>query len=95
MELNSKPSDDYVAAQLGVKSIYEEEGAKVKVIYQGCGAALAGLMVDDTILGVNDIYINKDFPLPDLTFVLKVSPEVCVERIKERGEGAFGKGSRA
>jgi len=33
------------------------------------------------------IYINKDFPLPDLTFVLKVSPEVCVERIKERGEG--------
>lgn len=60
MELNSKPSDDYVAAQLGVKSIYEEEGAKVKVIYQGCGAELAGLMVDDTILGVNDIYINKD-----------------------------------
>jgi len=30
--------------------------------------------------------MNNDFLLPDLTFILKVSPEVCVERIKKRGE---------
>jgi dTMP kinase len=38
-------------------------------------------------LGINDlswlIEINKKFILPDLTFFLKVSPEVCIERIKK------------
>lgn len=29
--------------------------------------------------------LNKEFPLPDLTFVLKVSPDVCLARIEERG----------
>lgn len=33
------------------------------------------------------ININNDFLLPDLTFLLKVVPEVCVQRIKKRGEG--------
>lgn len=33
------------------------------------------------------IKINNDFLLPDLTFLLKVSPEVCVQRIEKRGEG--------
>lgn len=32
------------------------------------------------------IGMNNDFLLPDLTFILKVSPEVCVERIRKRGE---------
>lgn len=30
------------------------------------------------------IKINKNFILPDLTFILKVSPEVCLERIEKR-----------
>ena len=33
------------------------------------------------------IEMNNDFLLPDLTFILKVSPEVCMERIEERGKG--------
>ncbi|MDD2696892.1 MAG: dTMP kinase [Candidatus Pacebacteria bacterium] len=33
------------------------------------------------------IGMNNDFLLPDLTFILKVSPEVCVERIEKRGKG--------
>ncbi|TSC82147.1 MAG: dTMP kinase [Parcubacteria group bacterium Gr01-1014_20] len=31
------------------------------------------------------IGINKGFPIPDKTFILDVSPEVCVERIMSRG----------
>ncbi len=33
------------------------------------------------------IGLNDDFLLPDLTFILQVSPEVCVRRIEKRGEG--------
>lgn len=33
------------------------------------------------------IKINNDFLLPDLIFILKVSPEVCIQRIEKRGEG--------
>jgi len=32
------------------------------------------------------IEINNNFLLPDLTFFLKVKPEICIERIKNRGE---------
>jgi dTMP kinase len=33
------------------------------------------------------IELNKDFILPDLTFFLDVSPEICLNRIKERNKG--------
>jgi dTMP kinase len=33
------------------------------------------------------IMMNDEFLLPDLTIILKVSPEVCVQRIEERGLG--------
>jgi dTMP kinase len=33
------------------------------------------------------IKINNDFLMPDITFLLKVSPEICVQRIEKRGEG--------
>jgi len=33
------------------------------------------------------IKINNEFLLPDLTFFLKVRPEICIQRIKKRGEG--------
>jgi len=33
------------------------------------------------------IKMNNEFLLPDITFILKVSPRVCVQRIEERGEG--------
>jgi dTMP kinase len=32
------------------------------------------------------IKMNENFLMPDLTFILKVSPEVCLERIKKRGD---------
>jgi len=32
------------------------------------------------------IKLNQDFLMPDLTIILKVSPEVCMERIGKRGE---------
>ena len=31
--------------------------------------------------------MNDQFLLPDLTFILEVSPRVCIERIEKRGEG--------
>jgi dTMP kinase len=33
------------------------------------------------------IRLNKDFPKPDLTFIFKVRPEVCLARIGMRGKG--------
>ncbi len=33
------------------------------------------------------IKINNQFLLPDITFLLKVSPEICLERIKKRNQG--------
>lgn len=32
------------------------------------------------------IEMNNQFLYPDITFLLKVNPEVCIERIKKRGE---------
>jgi len=32
------------------------------------------------------IKVNKEFLLPDLTFILKVKPEVCLERIEKRNK---------
>ncbi len=32
------------------------------------------------------IEMNNDFLLPDLTFLLKVNPEVCIKRIERRGD---------
>jgi dTMP kinase len=42
-----------------------------------------------TVSGLNLdwlIKINDEFLLPDLTFLLKVSPKICLERIKKRGK---------
>jgi dTMP kinase len=33
------------------------------------------------------IEINKNFPFPDTVFFLEVQPEVCLERIEQRGQG--------
>jgi predicted metalloprotease with PDZ domain len=60
LSLESKPSKDYVAAFLGVKGLYVNDGLKVKIIYPGSGADLSGMMVDDTIVAVNSIKINRD-----------------------------------
>lgn len=30
-------------------------------------------------------FVQRDFPIPDLTFILKVSPEECIRRIEFRG----------
>lgn len=58
--LEGKPSSDYIAAYLGVKGVSENDGVKVKIIYPGSGADLSGIMVDDTIVAINDIKINRD-----------------------------------
>ena len=31
--------------------------------------------------------MNNNFILPDITFVLKTSPEISIQRIEKRGEG--------
>lgn len=33
------------------------------------------------------IKMNDEFLLPDMTFILKVSPKTCIKRIESRGEG--------
>lgn len=33
------------------------------------------------------IDLNKEYIMPDITFILKVRPEICVERIQKRGAG--------
>ncbi len=33
------------------------------------------------------IKLNQNFLLPDLTFILKVSPKECIKRIEKRGKG--------
>ncbi len=44
--------------------------------------AFGGINVDlDWLIGINDSFL-----LPDLTFFLNVPPEVCIKRIKERGD---------
>jgi predicted metalloprotease with PDZ domain len=60
LELVSKPSNDYVSAFLGVKGTYERNGLQVKSIYPGSGADLSGLMVEDTVIAINNIFINND-----------------------------------
>ena len=32
------------------------------------------------------VILNENFLIPDLTFILKVRPEICLERIEKRGE---------
>jgi len=44
-----------------------------------CFGAAAGLDMEELIK------MNNDFLLPDLTFILNVRPEVCVQRITNRG----------
>ncbi len=44
-----------------------------------CFGAAAGLDMEKLIK------MNKNFLLPDLTFILKADPKVCVRRITERG----------
>jgi dTMP kinase len=33
------------------------------------------------------IQLNDEFLMPDFTIILKVRPEICIERIEKRGEG--------
>ncbi len=33
------------------------------------------------------ISLNKDFLMPDFTFLLKVSPKICMQRVTKRNEG--------
>lgn len=60
MKIISKPSSDFAASYLGVKTIPNQNGQQVKVIYPGSGLDLGGLTIDDIIIGINGISINND-----------------------------------
>jgi predicted metalloprotease with PDZ domain len=61
LELMNEPSSDYAAARLGVKAILLNNQLKTMAIFPGSPYDIAGGMVDDEILAVNDVKINNDF----------------------------------
>lgn len=60
MELNHKPSEKYSEGRVGMKLILSNKGQKIVSIYPGSPAELAGLMVGDEILGVNDLLCEEN-----------------------------------
>ena len=61
LELMNKPSPDYGAARLGVKAILLNNQMKTMAIFPGSPYDIAGGMLDDEIMAVNDVKINNDF----------------------------------
>ena len=61
LELMNKPSRDYGAARLGVKAILLNNQMKTMAIFPGSPYDIAGGMLDDEIMAVNDVKINNDF----------------------------------
>ncbi len=58
---------------------------KIVISDRYCFSSFAYGSADGVVL--NDLLeMNKEFLLPDLTFILGVNPEVCLERIEKRGE---------
>ncbi len=60
-----------------------EEG-KIVISDRYCFSSFAYGAADG--VGLDElIKMNKNFLLPDLTFILKVGPEICIKRIEKRG----------
>lgn len=53
-------SNDVLAARLGIKVTYENGGAKILSIYPESISDMAGLVIGDKILALNDIFIQND-----------------------------------
>ena len=61
LELMNEPSSDYAAARLGVKANLMNNQLKSMAIFPGSPYDVAGGMLDDEIIAVNDVKINNDF----------------------------------
>lgn len=61
LELKHKPSSIHSHAYLGVKTLEENQQARVKVIYPGSPADMGGLQLEDLIIAVNRNQVQGDF----------------------------------
>ena len=61
LDLRHEPVDDTAAAQLGVKCSRNDGKTVVRALYPGGPMDLAGIMLDDEIIAINDIAIRDDF----------------------------------
>ena len=59
-QLQSNPADKQSWKRLGLKSIEDNNKTIIKVICPGSSAELGGLMIDDEIISVNGLQINKN-----------------------------------
>jgi predicted metalloprotease with PDZ domain len=60
LEMQHIPSKSYSAAKLGFKAIPQNANFSIKAIYPGSPAELAGLMLEDEVLAVNDFLCNGE-----------------------------------
>ena len=61
LELVIEPSEDTAASELGLKIISINGVNVVKAIYPGSVSDLAGVMLEDEIIGLNNIAVTNDF----------------------------------
>jgi len=60
LELNTKPNPKYDQRLLGIKTHNSKGGAEITDIIVGSAADLAGLMIGDRIMAVNDIAVDSN-----------------------------------
>lgn len=60
IELTQKPSSKYSAGRLGFKALPQGSNFIVAAIYPGSPADLAGMMLNDELIAVNDILFNGE-----------------------------------
>ncbi|MNU60186.1 hypothetical protein D3C71_493700 [compost metagenome] len=60
MELTHKPNHRYSVGRIGFKSLAAGAHFHVTAIYPGSPADLAGLMINDEIIAVNEFKLNGD-----------------------------------
>ena len=62
LELNHEPVKDSAAAYLGARTTSNDGVTKIHSLYPGGAMDIAGAMVGDEVLGINDVSVNGDFP---------------------------------
>lgn len=58
LELNLAPSDDWAAAELGLKTTINDGKTIITAIFPGSSGDMSGAMIGDEIVAVNDIHIK-------------------------------------
>ena len=61
LELHHQPVKDDVAAFLGAKTIQENNATKIVALYPGGPLEMAGVMLGDAVVSINNCAINNDF----------------------------------